>query len=69
MNLKKPKGIRDVAEWYMSTAMRPEYVKNIFERQVEIAIENLTRIFAVVGNKVNAMFVCGTDFGTQDSTF
>jgi hypothetical protein len=69
MNLRKPKGIRDVAEWYMSTVMRPDYVKNIFDQQVEIAIENLKRIFAVVGNKVNAMFICGTDFGTQSSTF
>jgi hypothetical protein len=69
MNLKAPKGIRDVADWYMSTVMRPDYVKNIFERQVEIALENLKRIYAVVGNKVNAMFICGTDFGTQNSTF
>ena len=69
MDLKAPKGIRDVTEWYMSTIMRPDYVKAIFERQVEIAIENLKRIFAVVGNKVNAMFICGTDFGTQDSSF
>ena len=65
MNLKHPKGIRDVAEWYMSTAMRPDYIKSIFDRQVEIAIENLKRIFSVVGNKVNAIFICGTDFGTQ----
>ncbi|NOR76285.1 MAG: methyltransferase [Draconibacterium sp.] len=69
LNLKVPKGIRDVTEWYTSTIARPDYVKAIFERQVEIAIENLKRIFAVVGNKVNAMFICGTDFGTQDSTF
>ena len=69
MNLRNPKGIRDVAEWYMSTAMRPDYIKNIFARQVEIAIENLKRIYATVGNKVNAIFICGTDFGTQDSTF
>jgi len=69
MNLRKPKGIRDVAEWYMSTVMRPDYIKGIYERQVEIAIENLKRIFGVVGNKVNAIFICGTDFGTQDSTF
>ena len=69
LNLKTPKGIRDVAEWYMSTITRPDYIKGIFERQVEIAIENLKRIFAVVGNKVNAIFICGTDFGTQDSTF
>ena len=69
LNLKKPKGIRDVAEWYMSTVMRPDYIKTIFERQSEIAIENLKRIFSVVGNKVNAVFMCGTDFGTQSSTF
>lgn len=69
LNLKKPKGIRDVAEWYMSTVMRPDYIKNIYERQSEIAIENLSRLFSVVGNKVNAVFMCGTDFGTQSSTF
>ncbi len=69
MDLKAPKGIRDVTEWYTSTIMRPDYIKSIFEREVEIALENLKRIFAVVGNKVNAMFICGTDFGTQDSTF
>lgn len=69
MNLKAPKGIRDVAEWYMSTVSRTDYITSVFERQVEIALENLKRIYAVVGNKVNAMFICGTDFGTQDSTF
>lgn len=69
MNLKVPKGVRDVAEWYMSTVVRPDYITSIYERQVEIAIENLTRIFAVVGNKINAIFICGTDFGTQDSIF
>lgn len=69
MNLKAPKGIRDVAEWYMSTVSRTDYVTSVFERQVEIALENLKRIYAVVGNKVNAMFICGTDFGTQNSTF
>jgi uroporphyrinogen-III decarboxylase len=53
----------------MSTLMRADYVKSIFERQVEIAIENLRRIYSVVGNKVNAIFICGTDFGTQESTF
>lgn len=69
LNLKHPKGIRDVAEWYMSTISRPDYIKNIYERQVEIAIENLKRIYSVVGNKINAVFICGTDFGTQESTF
>ncbi len=69
MQMRHPKGIRDVAEWYMSTISRPDHIKKIFERQAEIAIENLRRIYSVVGNKVNAVFLCGTDFGTQDSTF
>ncbi len=69
MQLRHPKGIRNLAEWYMSIVSRPEYIKKIFEKQVEIALENLRRIFAVVGNKVNAVFICGSDLGTYDSTF
>jgi len=30
--LKNSKGIRDVTEWYMSTLVRPGYVKYIFEK-------------------------------------
>ncbi len=69
MQLKKPKGIRDISEWYMSTMMRPDYIHTVFEKQSEIAIENLQKIFAIVGNRVEAVFICGTDFGTQDSQF
>lgn len=67
--LKYPKGIRDVAEWYMTTAARPEYVHRVFERQCEVGIENLKRIHAAVGDAIDAVFVCGTDFGTQKSAF
>ena len=69
MQMRNPKGIRDIAEWYMSTISRPDYIRKIFDKQSEIAIENLRRIYQTVGNKVNAVFMCGTDFGTQDSTF
>lgn len=67
--LKHPKGIRDVAEWYMSTALRQDYLHTVFERQTEIALENLAKLFARVGNSVDVVFICGTDFGTQSSTF
>jgi hypothetical protein len=67
--LKHPKGIRDVSEWYMATSSRHEYVHRIFDRQFEIAIGNLARIHAAVGDKVDAVFICGTDFGSQTSTF
>ncbi len=67
--LKHPKGIRDVAEWYMSTVSRRDYVWKVFERQCEIGLANLERIHDVVGERVAAAFVTGTDFGQQHSTF
>jgi hypothetical protein len=69
MNLKHPKGIRDVTEWYMSTIMRPDYLHQVFEKQTDIAIANLKKAHEVVGENIDAVFICGTDFGTQDSTF
>lgn len=67
--LKHPKGIRDVAEWYISTVSRADYVRQVFERQCEIGLQNLSKIHAVVGNRVSAAFVSGTDFGTQTGSF
>lgn len=67
--LKRPRGIRDIAEWYMATAARRDYVRRVFERQTEIALANLPRLHAVLGDRVDAVFVCGTDFGTQTSAF
>jgi hypothetical protein len=69
LQLKKPRGIRDIAEWYMSTLMRPDYVRTIYEKQVEIALENLRRIHEATGDLIDVIFLCGTDFGTQESTF
>jgi len=67
--LKHPKGIRDIAEWYMSTAVRQDYVHEVFGRQCEIALENLPKVHSVVGDMPMVAFTCGTDFGTQQSTF
>ena len=47
----------------------PALYHAIFERQCEIGLANLERIHARVGNRVQAVFVCGTDFGTQTSSF
>jgi hypothetical protein len=67
--MKHPKGIRDIAEWYMTTASRQDYVHAIFAKQLEYALENLRKIHAAVGDNVDAVFLCGTDFGTQSGTF
>jgi len=67
--MKHPKGIRDVTEWYMATSARQEYVHRVFDRQCEIALENLAKIYAVVGENIQVAYICGTDFGTQTSSF
>jgi hypothetical protein len=67
--LKYPKGIRDITEWYVSTRSRQDYIHKVFERQCEIALGNLERIYAAVGDQVQAVYLCGTDFGTQTSAF
>lgn len=69
MQLKHPKGIRDITEWYMSTIMRTEYLHQIFTRQTDIALTNFEKIKNVVGNNVDVVFLCGADFGTQDTQF
>jgi uroporphyrinogen-III decarboxylase len=67
--LKAPKGIRDVTEWYVSTVLRPDYIHEVFARQIDIALENLPAIHEAVGDAVDVVFTCGTDFGTQTSSF
>ena len=67
--LKHPSGIRDMAEWYMSTVSRFDYVYEVFRRQCDIALANLAKIYDAVGDRVTAVFVTGTDFGTQSGPF
>ena len=65
IQLKHPRGIRDVEEWYVSTLSRSDYVREVFDRQCDIALANLARIHAVVGDRIDILFVSGTDFGMQ----
>ena len=69
LHLKRPKGIRDVTEWYLSTLTRMDYLHGVFEVQCTTALHNLEKIHSVVGDAVDVVFICGTDFGTQDSQF
>lgn len=69
VQLKHPKGIRDIAEWYMSTRSRRDYIHAVFQGQCRIALANLEKIAERVGGNVDAINLCGTDFGTQNSSF
>ena len=67
--IKHPKGIRAVAEWYMATALYPDYVKGIFDLQLEIVLKNLELYWQAIGDRIVAIFVSGTDFGSQRGAF
>jgi hypothetical protein len=69
IGLSAPKGIRSISEWYMSTVIRQDYVYEVFEKQIDIALRNYARLWDAVGDKVDVVFTCGTDFGTQNSQF
>lgn len=67
--LPEPKGIRDVQEWYISTAVRQDYLMEIFEKQTDIALANLEKMHAALGDSIGLAYVCGNDFGTQSGPF
>jgi uroporphyrinogen-III decarboxylase len=69
VQLKNPKGIRGVTEWYISTLIREDFIKELFDRQTDIAIENLKDFYGVISNNIDVVYICGADFGTQNSTF
>ena len=53
----------------MSTIMRSDFILEIFDRQSDIIIKNLEKVNHVAGGCIDVLFVCGADFGTQESQF
>jgi hypothetical protein len=69
MNVAHPRGIRDPQRWYEMLVENPEYIRQIFEIQIEVAFENLKLYRQAVGDKIDTIVVSGTDFGTQRGPF
>jgi hypothetical protein len=69
VSLKRPRGIRDITEWYMSIRSRRDYIRRVFSGQCRIALANLEKIAERVAGNVDVVMICGTDFGTQNSSF
>ena len=67
--LKQPRGIRDITEWYTSALTRRDFVYEVFSRQCDTGIANLEKLHGIFGDLVTAVFVTGTDFGTQHGPF
>jgi hypothetical protein len=64
-----PKGIRDPEEWYVSTLIRKDYVKEIFRLQLELQMKNLVMYKQAVGDRIDVVVMSGTDFGSQNGPF
>lgn len=68
-NLKKPEGIRTIADWLMAHAAFPEYIEAVFTMQTDAMLRNMEIYRQAVGDRVSVLWMSGTDFGTQHSTF
>lgn len=67
--VKHPKGIRDLADYMMAHMICPQYILELYDMQTEIALKNAELIYEACGNKIQAIYVSGTDFGTQNGPY
>lgn len=67
--LKNPKGVRHIDDWMMCHLLYPDYIKEVFDMQVETALKNLEIYKEAVGNRIQIITISGTDFGTQNGEF
>lgn len=63
--LKYPRGIRDISEWYMSFVTRNDYVRDVFAGEYEIGMMNLVKVKEAVGDFVDVIKITGADYGSQ----
>lgn len=64
-HVKCPKGIRELADFMVAHHTLPEYIIELFEMQLEIGLKNAALFYQACGDKIQAIQVSGTDFGTQ----
>jgi len=65
----KPHGIRKIEDWYIAHVLYQDYIMELFELQSEVALKNLEIYRQAVGDRVQVIWLSGTDFGTQTGTF
>ncbi len=68
-NLAYPRGIREPMDWYVAHKLNPDYIKDVFAYETEVALRNADLYWQAVGSRIEAIVVSGTDFGTQRSEF
>ena len=68
-SLANPKGIRSLEDWLAAHILYPDYIKEVFKYQTEIALKNLEIYRQAVGSRIQVIWLSGTDFGAQNSCF
>jgi len=67
--IRHPKGIRRFEDWIMAHLLYPEYIEQVFSYQTEVMLKNLELYKQSVGERIQMIWVSGTDFGSQNSLF
>lgn len=68
-NVKRPKGIRGLQDFMMAHYLYPDYIHEVFDMQVETGLKNAELIRQACGDKIQVIYISGTDFGTQNGPF
>lgn len=68
-HVKHPKGIRRMDDWLAAHTLFPDYVDEVFGYQTEIMLKNLEIYRQAVGDRIQVVWISGTDLGTQNGTF
>ena len=67
--VKSPRGIRTVQDWIVAQMLYPDYIHEVFEYQTEVMLKNLEIYKQAVGERIQVIWISGTDFGTQKGPF
>jgi len=65
--LARPKGMRKLEDWFMAHILYPQYVKERYEMQTEIALKNLQLYKEAVHDRIQVIVISTTDFGSQNN--
>jgi len=65
--VKHPSGIRSVSGWLEAHILYPEYVSAVYEMQTEMALKNLELYRESIGDRIQSIWLSGTDFGSQNA--
>lgn len=68
-NVKHPQGIRELTDFMMAGTLCPGYLHELFDMQTEYAIKNAELIYQACGDKIQAIYVSGADFGIQSGPY